>query len=142
MAVVIVMMMLAPAALGIGAGFRIEWRVDAADLRAEPRHHVDDHLVPADAQTRAGDLYRQMAIAEMPGDACELRAVAADDLGERLGGGTDGEIAAALELEPVIRPDHDRARQVEKERRAVIAMKADAAAVTVEEAERHRAACV
>src|SRR5216683_2735822 len=106
MAVVIVMMMvmLAPAALGIGASFRIEWRVDAADFRAEPRHHVDDHLVPADAQTRAGDLHRQMAVAEMPGDTCKLRAVAAGDLGERLGGGTDGEIAAALELEPVIRP--------------------------------------
>src|SRR6476660_2133114 len=111
MAVVIVMMMmmLALAALGIGAGFGIERRVDAADLRAEPRHHVDDHLVPADAQTRAGDLYRQMAIAEMPGDARELRAVAAGNLGERLGGGADGEIAAAFELEPVIRPEHDRA---------------------------------
>src|SRR5438477_3441896 len=105
-----VMMMLAAAALGIGAGFGIERRVDAADLGAKPPHHVDDHLIPADAQTRAGDLYRQMAIAEMPGDACELRAVAAGDLGERLGGGADGEIPAALELEPVIRPEHDRAR--------------------------------
>src|SRR4051812_37053995 len=99
--------MMAVPALGISAGFRIEGGLDAADSRAQPGDHVDDDVVPADSQPPADDLHRQMAVAEMPGDAGELDAVAAFDLGECLGGGAHPQVTAALDRQPVALAEHD-----------------------------------
>ena len=54
---------------GIGAAFRIERRLDLDDAGAETLHHLLDDVIAADAQRLRHDLHRQMAIAEMPGDA-------------------------------------------------------------------------
>src|SRR5260221_6821354 len=128
------------AALRIGAGFRIESRINTGHLRAEPGNHVDDDMIPADAQRRPRHLHRQMAIAEMPGDARELRPVATGDLRQLLGSGADAQIEAAIELESVPRAEHDGALQVEQEWRAVIVVQADAPTMAIEKAKRHRAA--
>ena len=64
---------------GIGAAFGIERRLDLDDARAEPLHHRLDDVVAADAQALWHDLRRQMAIAEMPGDANQVRRIAAAD---------------------------------------------------------------
>ena len=64
---------------GIGAAFGIERRLDLDDARAETPDHRLDHVIAPDAQALGHDLGRQMAIAEMPGDADQmLRIVAAD----------------------------------------------------------------
>ncbi len=69
----------------IGTALRIERRLDLDDARAESLHHLLDDVVPADAQALAHDLRRQMAVAEMPGDAHQMRRIGAPDLDQRLG---------------------------------------------------------
>ena len=64
---------------GIGAAFGIERRLDLDHPRAQPAHHRLDYMISPDAQALGHDLGRQMAVAEMPGDADQmLRIVAAD----------------------------------------------------------------
>src|ERR1700704_7176518 len=55
--------------LAVGAAFRIERRAHLAHLRAQALQHVDDHVIVADQDAVGVDLRRQVAIAEMPGEA-------------------------------------------------------------------------
>ncbi len=56
------------AAAGIGPAFRIERRFDGDDPRAETLHHLLDDMIAPDTQSLAGNLCRQMTVAEMPGE--------------------------------------------------------------------------
>ena len=123
---------------GIGADFRVERRLAPGDPAAEPRHHRGDDMIGADAQPLAGDLQRQMPVAEMPGDAQQARGLSAVDLDDRLGGGAHPDIAAVVELEPVAFGQMLGARQIEQKRRARIGDQPDAAAMPVEIGQRHR----
>ena len=124
---------------GIGADFGVEGRFEPSDPAAEPGHHLGDHMVGADAQPLAGDLQRQMPVAEVPGDAQQVGrdrrplfrrpAPAA---------ARDPEIAAAVEFETVALDQVMRPRQVEQIGFARIGDQADAAAVPVEIGEGHR----
>ena len=99
---------------GIGADFRVERRLEPGDPAAEPRHHLGDDMVGADAQPLAGDLQRQMPVAEMPGDAQQIGRTVGRDLEDRLGGGAHPQIAAAVEFETVALDQVMRPRQIEQ----------------------------
>ena len=71
--------------LRIGAALGIERRFDFDDARAQSFHHRLDDMIPADAQALRHDLGRQMAVAEMPGDADEMQGIGAADLDQRFG---------------------------------------------------------
>ena len=62
--------------MGIGAAFGIERRLDLDHAGAQTRHHRLDDVVAADAQRLRHDLRRQMAVAEMPGDADQMLRIA------------------------------------------------------------------
>ena len=64
----------------IGAAFRIERRLDDDDLGAEPRQKRFDRRVPAQPQPIGEDLYRHMAVAEIPGEPCERIEIARDEM--------------------------------------------------------------
>ena len=76
---------------------------------------------------------RQMAIAEMPGDARERGGVAAAHLDQVLLGRLDLDEAALLQLQAVAGVQHDGLDQVEQEVEAAIAQHAQAAAIAVVE---------
>jgi hypothetical protein len=68
----------------IGAAFGIERRLDLDDPRAETFHHFLDHVVATDAQRLGRNLRRQVAIAEVPGDANQVLWIGAADFEQRL----------------------------------------------------------
>jgi hypothetical protein len=72
------------AAAGIGAAFGIEWRLDLDHARAQAFDHRLDDVIAPDAQAFCHDLRRQMAIAEMPGNANQMTRIGPSDLDQRL----------------------------------------------------------
>ena len=113
----------------IGAAFRVERRFDRDNRGAEsPRHVLDDMIAP-DAQALGQQFGRQMAVAEMPGDAHQRGQVGAADLGERLGRGDNLDDAAILQRETVAGAQHHRFGQIEQESEAAHASHRDATAI-------------
>ena len=100
---------------GIGAAFGIERRLDLDDARAEALHHRLDHVIPADAKALRHDLGRQMAVAEMPGDANQVQRIGAADLDQRLGGGDHLDQAAVFQHQRVAAAKRNGVFQVEQE---------------------------
>ena len=100
---------------GIGAAFGIERRLDLDDARAQPLHHRLDDVIAADAQAFWHDLRRQMAIAEMPGDAHQMERIAAADFEQRLGGGHHLDQPAVFQYQRIAAAQRDRVFQVEQE---------------------------
>ena len=113
---VIVRAMLVAARRGIGAAFGIERRSDLDNRSAELAGHVRDHMIAADAQRAGQKLRRQMAIAEMPGDAREMQRVGAADFEERLRRGNDLDKTAVVEHQRVAVAQFRRCRQIEQKR--------------------------
>jgi hypothetical protein len=103
------------AAAGIGAAFGIERRLDLDHARAQPPDHRLDNVVAADPQALWHDLGRQMAVAEMPGDADQMMRVGAPDLGQRLGRSHYFDQPAILEHQRVAAAQRHRVFQVEQE---------------------------
>ena len=81
---------------------------------------------------------RQVAIAEVPGDARQRGGVGGADFGERLRRGDDLDDAAVLELQSVAGAQHHRFRQIEQEAEAAHAGHGDAAAIALVVIEHHR----
>src|SRR5689334_22838017 len=73
----------------IGAAFGIERRLDLDHAGAEPSDHGLDDMIAPDAQALAGNLRRQMTIAEMPGNAHQMLRITPADLDQRLRRGDD-----------------------------------------------------
>src|SRR5882757_6326890 len=115
MIVVVVMMAVGRRGGVIGAGLRIERRLDLADRAAQANDHLLDDMVPADADAVGAELGRQMAVAEMPGQPDQILGRAGADLQERLRQRLDPDIAAALQLEAVAVPQQPRVRKVEEQ---------------------------
>ena len=70
---------------GVGAKFRVERCLEPGDPAAEPRHHLGNDMILANAQAVADDLNRQMAVAEMPGDAQQAWPIRGFDIEDWLG---------------------------------------------------------
>ena len=80
---------------------------------------------------------RQVAVAEMPGDAGQRGGVGGADFGQRLRRGDDLDDAAVLELQAVAGAQHHRFRQVEQEAEAAHAGHGEAAAIALVVIEHH-----
>ena len=87
------------AALGlhIGAAFGIERRLERDHAGAKTRDHRLDHGIAADPQRLRHDFGRQMAVAEVPGDAGQGQRVGGPDLRQRFGLGDHFHQAPVLE---------------------------------------------
>ncbi len=118
-------------AVAIGPALRIEGRLDGHHPRAEPAHHVLDHVIAADPEAIAHDLRRQMPVPEVPGDANHVVGIAGADLRQRFGGGDHQHDAAVLQLQAGIRDERHGLGEVEQEGRALHALHRHAAAMAV-----------
>ena len=125
------------AAVAIGAALGIERRLDRRDHGAEAFEHRLDDMIAADAQPVAEQFRRQMAVAEMPGDADQMRGIARRHLGEVFRRRHDGDDAAVLEHQPIAMAQRHGARQVEQERSAAGRRHRDAPPVPRIEIEQH-----
>jgi len=99
----------------VRAALGIERRLDLDDARAKPLHHRLDDVIAADAQAFRHDLGRQMAIAEMPGDADQMQRIGAADFDQRLGGGHHLDQPAVFEDQRIAAAQRDRVFEIEQE---------------------------
>ena len=100
---------------GVGAAFGIEWRLDLDHAAAEAAHHLLDHMIAADAQPLCHHLHRQVAVAEVPGDAHEMQVVAAADFQQRLRGCHHLDQPPVVQHQRVAAAQRDHLGQVEQE---------------------------
>ena len=103
------------AAFGIGAAFGIERRFDLDHARAQSLHHRLDDMVAPDPQAARGDLRRQMAVAEMPGDPDQMLRISAADLDQRLRRRDNLNQPGIVEHQRVAAAQRDGIFQVEQE---------------------------
>lgn len=103
------------AAAGIGAAFGIERRLDLDDARPQPLHHRLDDVIAPDSQAFWHDLGRQMAVAEMPGDANQMLRIGPSNFQQRLRRRYDFDQPAVIEHQCVAAAQRDRVFQVEQE---------------------------
>jgi hypothetical protein len=103
------------AAFGIGAAFGIERRFDLDHARTQsPDHRLDDMVAP-DAQAARGDLGRQMAVAEMPGDPDQMLRIGAADFDQRLRRRDDLDQSAIVEHQRIAAAQHGGVLEIEQE---------------------------
>ena len=103
------------AVTGIGAALRIERRFDLDHPRTQPLHHRFDHVIAPDSQAAPGDLRRQVAIAEMPGDANQMLRIAAADFQQRLRRRHDLDQPAVLEHQCIATAQRHRIFEIQQE---------------------------
>ena len=101
--------------LRIRPALGIERRLDLDDARAQSLHHRLDDVIPADPQAFWHDLGRQMAVAEMPGDANQMQGIGAPDLDQGLGGRDHLDQPAVLQHQRVAAAQRDGVFQIEQE---------------------------
>jgi hypothetical protein len=103
-----------PASAGrIGAGFGIEGRLPLLGMAAQALDHLRDYMIKADAYLAREELHRQMAIAEMPGDAHQRILVMSVDVEHPLRHGPHSHQAPIFEPQRIARPQGNGLRQVE-----------------------------
>jgi hypothetical protein len=129
MIAVIMMVVVVMTAMGIGAALRLEGRAHVEHRGAEPAQHVLDDMVAADEDEILAELRRQVAVAEVPGEAHQVAWVFCQDARERLEGRLDRDAAAVLQFEEVAIAERARLGQVEKEFEPFLALHRHAAAV-------------
>jgi hypothetical protein len=115
----------------ISAAFRIERRFDLDHCGAETPRHVFDHMVAANAQAFLQKLGRQVAIAQVPGDAHQRGGVGAANFRQILRCGDHFDDPSVLQRQAVASAQHHRFRQVEKEGEAAHAGHRNASAIAV-----------
>jgi hypothetical protein len=115
----------------ISAAFRIERRFDLDHCGAETPRHVFDHMVAANAQTFLQKLGRQVAIAQVPGDAHQRGGVGASNFRQILRCCDHFDDPSVLQRQAVASAQHHRFRQVEKEGEAAHAGHRNASAIAV-----------
>jgi hypothetical protein len=103
------------AAVGIGAPFGIEWRLDLDHARAQSLHHRLDDMVAPDTQAARRDLRRQMAVAEMPGDPNQMLRIGAANLGQRLRRRDDLDQPVIVEHQRIAAAQHGGIFQIQQE---------------------------
>ena len=128
MIVVIVML-----CLEVGAALGVEGCLDRADLAAEARYHLLDHVVAADAQARAHDLHRQVAVAEVPGELKQVIRTLGADLAERFGRADHLDEAPIFQLHRIAGAQGHGLLEVEQEFKATYGVKHDPPPVTIVE---------
>ena len=124
--------------LHVCAAFGVERRLERNDPGPQALGHRLDHGIAADAQRLRQEFGRQMAIAEMPGDACQRQRVSGPDLRQRLWRRDHLDNASILESQTVAAAQHRGFREVEQEFEAADAGHDEAPAIALVEIEHHR----
>ena len=127
--------------LRIRPALGIERRLDLDDTRAQSLHHRLDDVVPADAQAFWHDLRRQMAVAEMPGDANQMQRIGASDLDQGLGGRDHLDQPVVLQHQRVAATQRDGVLEVKQELQPARARHRHPPTVPVVEIEHHGIGC-
>jgi hypothetical protein len=125
-------------ALRIGAAFGIERRLERDHAGAKTLGHRLDNGIAADAQRLWRYFSRQMAVAEVPGDAGQGQRVGGSDFRQRFGLGDHLNHAPVLEPQPVAAAQHCRFDEVEQEFEPADADHGDAPAIACIEVEHDR----
>jgi len=131
--VIVIVVMMVPSSWRVSAGLRIERRLDRFDVTAEAFDHVPDDVIGANANAVAKQLHRQMAIAEMPGDADQFTLVMGVDFQQWLRPGADMNDAAAIQREPVAVAETYGLREVDQQFVALLRDQNDPAAMAAVE---------
>src|ERR1700681_564957 len=103
------------ATAGIGAALGIERCLDLDHARAQTFDHRLDDVVAPYPQALRGDLRRQMAVAEMPGDAHQMLRIGSANLDQRLGCGDHLDQPAVLQHQRIAAAQGDGGFEVEQE---------------------------
>ena len=101
MMIVVIAVMMVPGARCVSSGLGIERRIDRFDVTAESFDHFFYDMIGADTDAVAKQLHRQMAIAQVPGDADEFGVVVGVDFEKGFGAGTNADDAAAVQRQAV-----------------------------------------
>ena len=138
MIMMIVTVVLRMTTAGISAAFRIERRFDGDDARAETPHHLLDNVIAPNAKALAGDLRRQMTIAEMPRDPHQMLRIGAANLHQRLRCSDDLDQPAVVQHQRIAAAQRHRLFQVQQEFKSARTGHSHAPPVPVVETENHR----
>jgi hypothetical protein len=125
------------AGLHVSAALGIERRFEPDDPGPKSFGHRLDDLIAADAQRLRQDFYRQMAVAEMPGDPRQAEPVGGPDLRQRLRRGDDLDNAPVLEAQSVAAAQHRGFREIEQEGETADAGHGQPPAIAVVKIEHH-----
>jgi hypothetical protein len=131
MPVMVAMIMMGVAGMEIGAAFRVERGLDGPHLATQALHHGLDHMVTADAQATMGDLYRQMAVAEMPGQPQQVFGILGADFRQGFRRADNLDHAAILEADGIARAQGHGFRQIEQEGQPAYTFHGDAATMPI-----------
>ncbi len=123
--------------LHVCAAFRVERRLERNDPGPQALGHRLDDGIAADAQRLRHEFGRQMAIAEMPGDACQGQRVGGPELRQRFGRRDHFDYASVLESQTVAAAQHRGFPEVEEEIEAAHAGHDQAPAIALVEIEHH-----
>ena len=124
--------------LHIRAALGIERRFERDDAGPESFGHRLDDRIAADAQRLRQYFGRQMAVAEVPGDADQGHRINGPDLGQRFGLGDHLDDASVLKAQSVAAAQHCRFREVEQEFEPADTRHGHATAIALVEVEHHR----
>jgi len=119
------------------ADLRLEGGLDVGHEPTETNHHVLKHMIAADAQPIAEDLHIRVPIAQMPGQANEIKRMTAFDLGEQFDTTADAHDRSIVEHKTVAVPQVGRVRQIQQKTRAALSGQHQAPAVPIIGAENH-----
>jgi hypothetical protein len=123
---------------GIGADFGIKGGLEPRYPAAEPYNHLGGNMIGQNAQPITGDLQRQMPVAQMPGDAQQIRRISRLNIEDRLGSGADAQKAAAFQFQTIAFDKVVGPREIEQKILARIGFEPDAPAMPIEIGERNR----
>jgi len=112
---------------GVGSSFGIERCLDGAANTAKPFDHVFDHVIGADQQRLACQLRREVAIAQVPGDADQGRSVGSFDGEQALRHSLYRDQRLVLQPQPVAIPEVNHLRLIEEDRASGLRLMHDAA---------------
>jgi hypothetical protein len=138
MMVIVVVMSLSLISLHVSAAFGIEGRFERDHPGPESFGHRLDNRIAADAHRPGQDFGRQMAVAEVPGDAGQREPIGSPDLRQRLGRGDDFDNAPVLEAQPVAAAQHRGLCEIKQEGQAANAGHRHTPAIALVKIEHHR----
>ncbi len=98
----------------IGACVWLEGRLDMRNLRAEPAHHVFQHVVAAHANAVGEDFGLRVPVADVIGHARKLPRIGAAHLGQFFRRSDDLDQPAVFQNQRVAAPQRQRLRQIQQ----------------------------
>jgi len=119
------------------ADLRLEGGLCVSDESAEADDHSFEHMVAADTQLVAEDLHVRVPIAQMPGEADEIKCRMAFDLGKGFDRAFHAHDRSIVEDKSVAFPQHGCVRQVKQKTGAPLRGQHKAPAMPIVSAENH-----